>query len=624
MVEDAVKPEINYESNSETKPQPNEEHATSFEHERATLLDEVPKHRIDDRQNYKKNNHKAKPKNKFSKEELYLQKQHSIKIKPQKSSKEAKLKRHLKKETQKVDQKSSNYKGSAGVIDKDKSKTHLGSKKNTIYKQNKSRAHEFNKKLLHHKVLALPVAVKNTTANYGWLEEQKESDENSAVLASDEGVTLVGRTLKKTTNTKHAKLRFETSKDKFDLESKQQVLKQRLSYVKQRSYMDKPKQINKNQQKQSIKKAYNMKKNSTFNTGIKDRLNNTLRQVKAWVINGSKKFAINMIGPIAMFVIASVLILSVVQSFLGAVSTVVATSYQSNDLVVTNADVLYTRLEADLLYAINRVEEDYSGYDEFRYYVDTIGHDPHMVIAYLTAKFGEFTDTDASNELSRIFELHYNYRLIEKVETRYKTVRRTSVDSETGETTTITSREAYNWHVLKVILDASDLEQIFVSQLNDDEKDLYETLFVTKGNFISFPSPIKEEWQNAVSSPFGYRLDPMSKNVTFHGGIDIAKPTGTELMAIIDGKVIKIGYDLEGYGHYIITEAEKSKITILYAHCNSILAKEGDEVIKGQTIATIGSSGKSTGPHVHLEIRDSNGNKLNPYFYLSSEIIEEN
>lgn len=255
--------------------------------------------------------------------------------------------------------------------------------------------------------------------------------------------------------------------------------------------------------------------------------------------------------------------------------------------------------------------------------MDAVGHDPHMVIAYLTAKFGEFTDADASNELSRIFDLQYDYRLIEKIEVRYRTVTHVSVNPETRETTTTTSQEAYDWYVLEVRLDTSDLEVIFTSRLNDDEKDLYETLIAIKGNFISFPSPIKEEWQNAISSPFGYRLDPMSKEVTFHGGIDIAKPTGTELVAIIDGKVIKTGYEADGYGHYIIIEAEKSKQTVLYAHCNSIVASEGDEVKKGQTIATIGSSGKSTGPHLHLEIRDSSGNKLNPYFYLSSEIVQE-
>ena len=613
----------NLEIDNVSNPQPNEEHATSFEHEKATRLDAVPKRRIDDRQNYKKNDHKAKPKKKFSTEGRYLQKQHSIKIKPQKSSKEVKLKRHLKNETQKVDQRSSNYKSSASVIDKHKSKTHLGSEKNKTHKQNKPRAHEFNKKLLHHKGLALPFAIKNTTDNYGRLEEQKESDENSAVLATDESVSFAKKVINKADKTKNPKLRFEASKDKLNVASKPEISQQRLTYIKQKYSTNNVKQIKNNQQKKNIKKSYGKGKQTTFNTSIKDRLKNVFKQVKEWVTKGLKKFAIYMIGPIFMFVVASVLILTMVQSFSGAVSTVVSTSYQSSDLVVTNSDVLYTRLEADLLYAINHVEEDHSSYDEYRYYVDAVGHDPHKLIAYLTAKFGEYTDADASNELSRIFDLQYDYRLVEKIETRYRTVTHTSVDPDTGESTTTTSQEAYDWYILKVNLDTSDLDQILTSQLNDEEKDFYETLVSTKGNFISFPSPIREDWQNAVSSPFGYRLDPISKEVTFHAGIDIAKPTGTELVAIIEGKVIKTGYDANGYGHYIIVEEERSKQTVLFGHCNSLIANEGDEVKQGQTIAIIGSSGKSTGPHVHLEIRDSSGNKLNPYFYLSPEIVEE-
>ena len=613
----------NLEINNESNPQSNKEPATSLDHEKATRLDAVPKNRIDDRQNYKKNDHKVKQKKKFLTDGRYQQKHHSIKTKPQNNSKPTKLKRRVKKETQKVDQGHSNVKGTAGVIDKDKTKTQLGSEKNLINKQKKSKAHEYNKKQLHQKRLALPYAIKNTTDNYGRLEEQKESDENSAVIATDESVSFVRKAINRTDKTKQPKLKFKASKDKLNEVSKPEVSKQRLSYIIERSSTNNVKQIKKNQQKRSIKKAYSKTNYSVYNTGMKDRLKNVFKQVKEWVTKGLKKFAVYMIGPIFMFVVASVLILTMVQSFSRAVSTVVSTSYQSGDLVVTNSDVMYTRLEADLLYAINHVEEDHSSYDEYLYDLDAVGHDSQMLIAYLTAKFGEFTEADASNELSRIYDLQYNYRLIDKVEIRYRTVTHVSVDPETGAVSTSTSLEAYNWYILNVMLETSDLESIFMSRLDDDEKDFYEALISSKGNFIIFPSPIKEDWQNAVSSPFGYRLDPISKEVTFHSGIDIAKPTGTELVSIIAGKVIQTGYDANGYGHYIIVEEERSKQTVLFGHCNSLIANEGDEVKQGQTIAIIGSSGKSTGPHVHLEIRDSSGNKLNPYFYLSPEIVEE-
>jgi hypothetical protein len=145
--------------------------------------------------------------------------------------------------------------------------------------------------------------------------------------------------------TKHPKLRFEASNDKLNVASKPEVSQQRLTYIKQKYSTNNVKQIKNKQQKKNTKKSYGKAKKTTYNTSIKDRLKNVFKQVKEWVTKGLKKFAIYMIGPIFMFVVASVLILTMLQSFSGAVSTVVSTSYQSSDLVVTNSDALSTHVE---------------------------------------------------------------------------------------------------------------------------------------------------------------------------------------------------------------------------------------------------------------------------------------
>lgn len=494
--------------------------------------------------------------------------------------------------------------------------------KNTIKKSSSLKSNKIHKEKLHQKANRIPYAIKNSADQYGRLEDQKESDENYAVLASEEGTVIVGRVLVGSKKSKQTKLKFDASKDKLNVEARLDSSNQKLSYIKQTTRKDHAHQRKMNQQKRSIKKSYSKDRHSTFNSGIKERIRNTVKEIKTWAAKGLKKCAIYLMGPIFIFVIFFMMMMSVVQSFSGAVSTVVATSYQSSDQIVTNADVMYSRLEADLLYAIHHVERDHSGYDEYRYFLDAVGHDPHLLIAYLTARFGEFSDLDSITELSRIFDLHYKYQLINKVEVRYRTVTHVWVNPETGEMIVSTSQEAYNWHILEVKLSTRNLDQILRSRLNDDEKDLYDTLNETKGNFISFPSPIKEDWRNAVSSPFGYRLDPISKEVSFHEGIDIAKPMGTELMAIVDGNVLNTGYDADGYGHYVVIEAKKSKQTVLYGHCQSLLVRQGDQVKKGQTIALMGSSGRSTGSHVHLEIREASGSKLNPYFYLSWEHVD--
>jgi murein DD-endopeptidase MepM/ murein hydrolase activator NlpD len=140
----------------------------------------------------------------------------------------------------------------------------------------------------------------------------------------------------------------------------------------------------------------------------------------------------------------------------------------------------------------------------------------------------------------------------------------------------------------------------------------------SKGNFQCLPSPLRENWKGAVSSMYGYRLDPFDGVVEFDTGIDIARPLGTELVAVFDGTIAETGYD-SNYGNYIVLEDEK-RHTVLYAHCQRVSVSRNDVVETGQQIGTMGSTGNSTGSHLHFEVRDADGNRLNPYFYLSEEI----
>lgn len=442
-------------------------------------------------------------------------------------------------------------------------------------------------------------------------ENRKESDENVAVMAADDGVDLVRNHVKIGSNKRPSKLQFEKSP------KGQQVGLKSKTRSKATSNKAKGAKSSKAIQKKNIKKQYSKVVNTQV-SDVRSRIKYTLKKVKDWAVGALKKMAIYMIGPVCIFVVAAVMILSVIQSFSSGVSTVISTSYQSSDIDVTNSHLIYTGLEADLKYAIENVEDDYSEYDEFRYDLDSIGHDMHLIVAYLTAKFGDFSPSDVRSELNSIFNEQYDYTLTRIVEVRYRTVWHSSYDPVSGYSSSWSTQEPYDWFVLKVKLETKNLETIILSRMDDDEKDLYEALVDTKGNFMSMPSPFIESWKHNISSHFGYRLDPVSKEVTFHQGIDIAKPIGTELISIIEGQVSKVGYDGNGYGHYVEVKT-KTDESILYGHCSSILVNEGDEVEVGETIALVGSSGKSTGPHVHLEIRDSSGNKLNPYFYLTEE-----
>lgn len=120
-----------------------------------------------------------------------------------------------------------------------------------------------------------------------------------------------------------------------------------------------------------------------------------------------------------------------------------------------------------------------------------------------------------------------------------------------------------------------------------------------------------------ISSSYGYRSDPATGALKFHGGIDIAMggAYGKNIVATRAGTVIRALYTSSGYGHYVMIDHGDGFVT-LYGHCSDLLVSTGQQVSRGQVIARIGSTGYSTGPHCHFEIR-YNGERVNPLNYVS-------
>ena len=103
-----------------------------------------------------------------------------------------------------------------------------------------------------------------------------------------------------------------------------------------------------------------------------------------------------------------------------------------------------------------------------------------------------------------------------------------------------------------------------------------------------------------VSSTYGYRADPFSGSRRFHKGIDIAAPVGSPVRSVAAGTVTLAG-ERDGYGKVVMVEHDDGWRS-LYAHCDSLDVQPGQRIQAGEDIATVGSSGRSTGPHLHLEI----------------------
>ncbi len=116
-----------------------------------------------------------------------------------------------------------------------------------------------------------------------------------------------------------------------------------------------------------------------------------------------------------------------------------------------------------------------------------------------------------------------------------------------------------------------------------------------------------------VTSQFGYRDHPTIGRYAAHGGVDIAADRGTPVAAFAEGTVETVGEN-DDFGRYLEL-SHPGGVTTFYSHCSKICVGRGDEVQAGQTVALVGNTGKSTGPHLHFEVR-LNGVRLDPMHYI--------
>lgn len=119
-----------------------------------------------------------------------------------------------------------------------------------------------------------------------------------------------------------------------------------------------------------------------------------------------------------------------------------------------------------------------------------------------------------------------------------------------------------------------------------------------------------------VTSGYGYRIDPFTGNPSVHSGVDIAASNGTSIKAALSGIVELAEKSGDDYGNYVIVNHGGFKT--LYAHCEDLLVANGQSVRAGEKIATVGSTGRSTGPHLHFEIRIGD-KKIDPTPFIDIE-----
>lgn len=153
----------------------------------------------------------------------------------------------------------------------------------------------------------------------------------------------------------------------------------------------------------------------------------------------------------------------------GMMNAVVGTSYTAEDEDILGANEDYTALENELREKVANIERTHPGYDEYRYNVDELGHNPYELTSYLIAKLRHFTRENVQSELRNLFEAQYKLTLREEVQTRSYT------DSDGEE-------HEYDYYILHVTLKNKTLPVIINSRLNDEQKEIYDITLELKGN----------------------------------------------------------------------------------------------------------------------------------------------
>ena len=139
----------------------------------------------------------------------------------------------------------------------------------------------------------------------------------------------------------------------------------------------------------------------------------------------------------------------------------------------------------------------------------------------------------------------------------------------------------------------SDVKEETTKELSQPEQDI-----INVKNTTTFIKPI----EGIISSKYGQRDTATGRVPKNHTGTDIAANLGTKIKSASDGEVV-LASEEGDYGKHL--KIQIGEVSIIYAHCNNLYVKQGDKVTQGQEIAEVGSTGNSTGPHLHFEIRIS-------------------
>ena len=239
-------------------------------------------------------------------------------------------------------------------------------------------------------------------------------------------------------------------------------------------------------QKQQIKRQYAKAARAGGAKGIRGAAENVRRAAKKTAEKTRQTAAFVARHPAGVIIAIAALLLFIMvfaglsscsSMFSGTLNGVLGTSYTSEDSDLVAVENAYTGLENELQSRIDNIERDYPGYDEYRYDLAEISHNPHELASYLTALLQTYTPQSAQAEINRVFDKQYTLTITETVEIRYRT--ETSTDAD-GNTTT--EEVPYEYYILHVKLTNTPISSLAPELLTPEQLEMFRVYLETSGN----------------------------------------------------------------------------------------------------------------------------------------------
>ena len=326
-------------------------------------------------------------------------------------------------------------------------------------------------------------------------EIRKSEQDNVGVEAAhktEEGAEFVTRRLQSAYRSHKLKPYLQLSK------AEKSTVKAEINYLYHKRMKDSPQlasnPLSRWQQKQMIKKEYLA---ARYGKGAKTSQQAASHTKKAAAtvaetadkliqyIGSHRKVVFMLLAIAAVIIVLMSTVSSCSLMLQGGLNSIISTSYTSEDADIVATDNKYTALENALQQRIDNIESEYPDYDEYRYDLDTIGHNPHELAAYLTALLQTYKPNEVQSELQRVFNSQYKLTLTPVVEVRYRTETRTDTwtDAEGNKhRDTYTVQVPYNYYILNVKLDNFTVTAIANRLLSSEQLKMYSVYLETRGN----------------------------------------------------------------------------------------------------------------------------------------------